>query len=189
MAKLLSSEHYSPSYNRLKSVYGSASAIRAEYRRVYAVIEKRWWRAMQAGFGAREVTKAMGSLKPISQIESNSELSRSLSRAYKMLTNEAYTMKGQIESRKRATETMIKKKQLYEGASWSDVDLLFETARKRGLVKLYGSDQIQAIYRERQTNRRKKSVGLSKRSIRRDLQKFQEQMSEDEEAFKSVQRV
>lgn len=170
MARLKDPSHYSASYRRLQKAYGgNASAIRAEYRRVYAIIEKRWWRAMQAGFGNRQVTKNMGALKPISQIESNAELARSLSNAYTYLTNETYTLKGQRAARIKAIETQIRNKQLEPGASQTDVDLLFELARKRGTLAEYGSKTVQDAYKARQRSERRKDLELSARTRRRIL--------------------
>lgn len=169
MARLMTPEHYAPSYRKLQKTYGSESAIRAEYRRVQAVIEKRWIRAQAAGYGSREVTKAMGAMKPISQITSNRELAQALSKAYKILSSPSYTLKGQREARFRAIETQIKNKQLEPGASQTDVDLLFESARKRGTLQQYGSREVQRAYRERQKSSRKRSEALSARSRRRIL--------------------
>lgn len=183
MARLKTAEHYAPSYRKLQQVYESQSAIRAEYRRVYDIIAKRWYRAWEAGFGSREVTKIMYSMKPISQIQSNRELAYALAKAYKILTSESYTLKGQRAARQKAIDTMVKHKQLYEGASVADVDLLMEAARKRGTIEHYGSEPVLSAYRARQRSRRKRDRDLSSRTRRRIL------LEEVERSYQGSQSV
>ncbi len=178
MARLKDPSAYSPSYRRLKEVYGGDErAIRAEYRRVYDIVRKRYKRAVAAGFGRRQVTLNMGDLKPISAIESNRELARNLANAYHYITAETYTLKGQRAAREKALETLIERKKVYkDDYSIADIDLLMKLARKRGMLEEYGSDTVLEEYRRRQKSEKKKSVGMSARTARRTLQQLDEEM-------------
>lgn len=150
MAKLKGSEMYVNRYSKLLERYGSESAIRAEYRRLYDIIHKREVRASQAGYGNRIVTGEMRKIVKISEIESNKELARLLNKAYRQLTKESYTLKGQRESGQKALQTMIKHGQVLPGATKEELDALFQRARKSGFLKVYGSAKVQGLYKERQ---------------------------------------
>ena len=150
MARLKEAKYYKPNYRALVKEYGSESAVRAEYRRLYDIIHKRVVRASQAGFGDRLVTGEMRKITKISEVGSNSELARQLSKAYRQLTKESYTLKGQRESGQKALQTMIKHGQVLPGAKKEDLDAVFQRARKSGFLKVYGSAKTQSLYKERQ---------------------------------------
>ena len=150
MPKLKQPKYYQPNYRKLVKEYGSESEVRAEYRRLYDIIHKREVRATEAGFGGRLVTGEMRKIKKISEVGSNSELARQLSKAYRQLTKESYTLKGQRESGQKALQTMIKHGQVLPGAKKEDLDAVFQRARKSGFLKAYGSAKTQEIYRNRQ---------------------------------------
>lgn len=149
--------YYAPSLRWLRGLYGSDAAIRKEYRRLQAAIDKRYKRAVKAGYGETPVAREMAKVVRISQLRDMQDVVYMLNKAYGQLTRETFTLAGIRESRRKAMQTMVDRGQILSGTeagttppSEGSLDVLFMVARKRGYLAEYGSQEVYTLYKARQ---------------------------------------
>ncbi len=154
--RLEPSVKYPPNLEKLRIIWGSDAAIRKEYRRLQAAVDKRMKRFIQAGFGKTPYVRELKSIKRVSQLGSMQEVARQLAKASQKLRDKRYTLAGIRKGREKAIQTMVEKglilaEDIYgKKPTRDEQDVLFMTARKRGFLRQYGSERVSEIYRTRQ---------------------------------------
>lgn len=148
-----SKEFYSASPDILTRAYqGNMAAARREYGRLRSMLMKRGKRMKKAGYGESVQVREIGKLKPLKEIKTTEELARLTAKAYRQATSEKYTVKGVGASYSRA-EGKIMERFGYLGLKYvhkSEINVLFEVARKSGFLGEYGSEQVVRIYADKQ---------------------------------------
>lgn len=156
LIRLAPATHYPPSLAKQRTIWGSDAAIRKEYRRLQAAIDKRLKRAEAAGFGKTALAREMRSIKRISKINDMGKVATLLNKAYRILRDQRYTLEGIRKSASTRLDKLINKgfvlpEDKYGNApSQASVDALFAAAKRRGYLGDYGSDKVYEIYREYQ---------------------------------------
>lgn len=148
--------HYPPSLAKQRTIWGSDAAIRKEYRRLQAAVDKRLKRAEASGFGKTALAREMRSIKRISKINDMGKVSTLLNKAYRILRDQRYTLEGIRKSASTRLEKLKSKGFILpedsrgREPSQASVDALFAAAKRRGYLGDYGSDKVYEIYREYQ---------------------------------------
>ena len=147
--------HYPARIESLRLVWGSDAAIRKEYRRLQAAVDKRLKRAEAAGYGKTAYAKEMRRVPRISNLQSMSEVARALNVASRILRDKRYTLSGIRKGQEKGVmqmehRGMIMPTEQPRSVTRAELDTLFEAARKRGFLEQYGSDEVATLYNERQ---------------------------------------
>ncbi len=168
--KLKEGKYYQPVYKKLVTTYGSESAVRAEYRRLYNAIHKRITRAEAAGLGGTIQVSEMKKITGIKQIKTEQELARKLARAAYILGEGSadttdpfgkkvpgkYTLKGLRMSESKALLTAKEHGLLPADidATWGDISSWFAIAeRKYGKEYYLGKDIMDEITERHNTGK------------------------------------
>ena len=133
---------YTRNLSKLRTIYGSDTEIKREYRRLQAAVSKRLKREIEAGFGESPYARELSKIKPVKQLSGMEAVARELNRAYTKLTDPRYTLAGIREWRAKGLKTMIDKGMVLPGASRDELDVLFRAARRRGFLAEYGSQRV-----------------------------------------------
>lgn len=168
---------YAPSLRLQLKRWGSDQAIRTEYRRLQAAVDKRLKRAEAAGYGETPYAREMRKITRIKEVDTMANVSRLMSRAYHILNDQRYGLKGIRAGRQKGLNKMIERGMVLEGASRDDLDVLFLVARKRGFLEQYGSQKINELYRTRQQNG--KNTNLTARQWWAELARMQSKINKN----------
>lgn len=146
---------YPLSIQKLRIIWGSDAAVRREYRRLQAAVDKRLKRAEAAGYGRTAYAREMRRVKRISKLESMEDVARALNTASRILRDKRYTLQGirkgqESGVRKLEEQGAILPSEKPRSITRAELDTLFEAARKRGFLQQYGSDEVADLYKTRQ---------------------------------------